>query len=97
MLQDALRAGKRFTLECELFPGETQPCGSIIAAMKPDDLESVERCDSDDWETVCQRLKIGGRVIRVLTTRFRKPGPPPGEIVSARLTSEIRFGETIVD
>jgi len=97
VLQDALLTGKKFPLECSLYPVESLPCASIIEAMKPEELASVDPCDSDYRGTVCHKLEIGGRLITVTTTGNLTPGPPAGEIVSVKLSSLIIWADSVVD
>lgn len=85
-------------LECNLAPAEKAlPCAQIIAALKPDELGEVEGCDAPSYDVLCHKLYAGDRLITVLTRAYIYPGPPPGEIVSAKLDTLITFADRIID
>lgn len=97
-LLDATKNHANLKLECNLAPAEkTVPCAQIVAALKPEELSDVEGCDAPSYEVLCHKLYAGDRLITVLTRAYIYPGPPPGEIVSAKVDTLITFADRIID
>jgi hypothetical protein len=97
-LLDAARSHAKLALECNLAPAEKgTPCAEVVASSKADELSDVEDCDAPSYEVLCHKLYTGDRLITVLTRAYIYPGPPPGEIVSAKVDTLITLADTIVD
>lgn len=95
-LLNSLRAGRKVPLQCNLTPVDSGPCEALIAAFKPEQLSEIEPCDSDPG-TVCHKLYADDRLITIVTTGYVSPGPPPGQIVTAKLDSLIIMAHEIID
>lgn len=95
-LLESLRAGRKVPLECNLTPVDSGPCEALIAALKPEQLSEIETCDSEPG-TLCHKLYAEDRLIAVVTTGYVYPGPPPGQIISAKLDSLITMAHEIID
>ena len=79
-----------------LAPVDSGPCEAVIAGSKPEQLSEIEACDSEPG-TLCHKLFVDDRLITTVTTGYVSPGPPPGQIVTAKLNSLIIMGHEIID
>jgi hypothetical protein len=97
-LLDATKNHANVKLECKLTPAEKDSsCAQIVATLKPDELSDVESCDAPSYDVLCHKFYAGDRLITVLTRAYIYPGPPPGEIVSAKVDTLITFADRIID
>ncbi|MGQ0590812.1 MAG: hypothetical protein ACT4N8_15015 [Sphingosinicella sp.] len=84
-LQDALRANQTMELDC--YPGrmETRTCREIILAIGTDAVSDVRRCEWSEARQNCFRIRADDLQIDILVTGRVSPGPPPGQVLRARL------------
>ncbi|HYI41358.1 MAG TPA: hypothetical protein VE053_13675 [Allosphingosinicella sp.] len=95
-LLNSIRAGRKVPLECSLAPLDAGPCESVISALTPDQISEIEICDSES-AAVCHKIYAGDRLITIVTTGRVHPGPPPGQLVSAKLETLIVLAHEIID
>lgn len=99
VLQEAVRGADQDSIECNLFPtDEGKSCGEVIASLRPNQLDSVELCDSgSDWRTRCERIYVADRRIDVRLTPRGSGDSRPDAFVSARLESLIIMAHERID
>lgn len=83
-LQDALRAGVAFPLHCEVPEDEKAECGGKILAFNPTEIASIEQCEAE-LGRLCYEVANYGLAVAITVTGHVTPGPPVGQIVSARM------------
>lgn len=97
-LVEAARAGRQFPLQCDLHNNDKLSCIELVAAFQPGALSEVAPCEvGPDWGTVCQRITVGERQVDVRLTAHVSPGPPAGQLVSAKLTSLLVMWHEAID
>lgn len=88
-LQNALRTGSDFPLECNVFREESKAtCGTRILALDSSQIGSIERCEAA-LGRLCYRIGNAGLEVAITVTGQVHPGPPVGQIVSARMDEMI--------
>lgn len=95
-LSEARRTGAKFPMECNLFPVDTKSCGEVVGSLRASQLTEVETCEAQAG-TTCHKLYFDDRMISITSTGRVYPGPPAGQIVSAKLDSLIVLSHVIVD
>jgi hypothetical protein len=95
-LSEALRTGAKFPMECDLFPVDKNSCGEVIGSLQVSQLTEVETCDAQAG-TTCYKLYFDDRLVSIKSTGHVSPGPPAGQIVSAKLDSLIVLSHEIID
>lgn len=95
-LSAALRTGAKLPMECNLFPVDKTSCGEVIGSLQASQLTKVETCDAQAG-TTCYKLYFDDRLVSIKSTGHVSPGPPAGQIVSARLDSLIVLSHEIID
>ncbi len=95
LLQQAALGGS-VVLECDVFPDETRPCRELIASIGQDAIDQIQRCQSDSGQ-LCYRIGAGERQIDVFVTASVSPGPPPGQVIRARLSDLIILYHELID
>ena len=96
-LRKALAEKRSVPLDCDLFPSEKSGCTAVILAFDADALHSVEPCDSPGTDTHCYRIGVGDRELSLFVTGQVYPGPPPGQIVRAKLETMIVMWHERID
>lgn len=96
-LQDALRNKRKIPLTCELFNNDMKTCEEIILELRfPDQIETCET-PARDYTQWCYRAQFNDRLITMIVTGQVSPGPPAGQIVSAKLDGLILLAHPIID
>ena len=79
-----------------LGPFDKASCEHIIDGLNPEDIGDIRSGESDN-DTRCARVVVGDRIIRIITTCCVWPGPPAGQIVSARVDGLIIIADPVRD
>jgi hypothetical protein len=87
-LQQALRDGTGFPLHCDVPKVSGLDCGKAIAALDPGRIGSIARCEAETFH-LCYRIANDDLAIAITVTGRVSPGPPFGQIVSARMNAMI--------
>jgi hypothetical protein len=88
-LQQALRAGAAIPLECGVFLEERKAkCASELLALDSTRIGSIERCEREGSH-LCFEIANDDWRIKIMVTGNVHPGPPTGQIVSARMDEVI--------
>jgi hypothetical protein len=96
-LQQALRESRAVKIECERIGENAFPCADQVKGLAPTNLSSVETCESPDYSLLCYLVDGGDFQVRLVARQRTFPGPPFGEIVSARVEQMIIVADTVRD
>jgi hypothetical protein len=95
-LQQALRAGTAFPLDCDVGEEAKAKCGTMILAFDPGRIGSIQRCEAETFH-LCYRVANNDLVVAITITGRVSPGPPLGQIVSARMNELITLSHPRAD
>lgn len=103
-VMDAIVAGNpSFVVACDLYPVEAKrTCADIVSEIKSGKILSIDRCETDLPEfksTVCFRVFIGDRSLRIIATEYAYGPdiPPPLTVKRVELDSLIVMVHERVD